>query len=102
MPRRALLSVPACALLIAGAACSPRGTPAQVSEDEVLQARYLAARRTLDEVRALKKRGKSIYADCKGLDMLLTRELRRLGAPAVRQLIDEIETTCKGAQPAEP
>jgi hypothetical protein len=101
MTTRALLSLTAWVLL-AGSACPGKDSAPSVSDDEVLQARFLTARRTLDEVRALKKRGKNIYADCKGLEMLLGRELRRLGAPAVRQLIEDIETTCKGAQPEVP
>jgi hypothetical protein len=103
MGPRPLLLLPLLVLEGILASGCPDGPAApRVSDDEVLQARFLAARRTLDEVRDLKKGGKDIYADCKGLEMLLTRELRRLTAPPVRQLIDEAEKTCKGVQPAEP
>lgn len=105
MGPRPWLVFPGLLLLVGGilaGGCPDSPVAPRVSDDEVLQARFLAARRTLDEVRDLKKAGKDYYADCKGLEMLLTRELRRLRAPAVRQLIDEAEKTCKGVQPTEP
>ena len=70
-----------------------------VSEDLELQARYETAVRALDEIKRLQKRGDNVFADCKTINMLFVKELKRSKAAAARKLAKDIIKTCQTAAP---
>ena len=99
MMYRIAAAVLAVAALLLPAACdtSISGSP-RVSGDPMVQARYEAARRTLAEIKDLKKRGRIIYAECKTVELLFYKELKSHPSPGGRALAKEIKKTCKGIE----
>ncbi len=84
-------------LLVAG--CEEGTGRTKVSDDMIVQAKFETALRTLDEIRAGRKKGRNIYADCKTAEMLFVKDLRRLAAPAAQQVVTDLQAVCKGAKP---
>jgi len=86
--------------LVLASGCSPGGPGHHVvSEDLELQARYETAVRALDEIKRLQKRGDNVFADCKTINMLFVKELKRSKAAAARKLAKDIIKTCQTAAP---
>ncbi len=73
------------------------GAP-RVSRDPAAQARYEAARRILADIKDLKKRRRVIYAECKTVELLFLKELKKHASPRGRALAKEIKKACKGIE----
>jgi hypothetical protein len=82
--------------------CACKGS-GPVSEDPVVQASYLTALRTRDQLRERRARSEDISADCIGVRAVLRPELQGLDPSAARSLLGELDALCPPeAAPASP
>jgi hypothetical protein len=73
----------------------------KVTEDGLLQAKFETARRALVEIKENKKFGRDIYSDCRTIQMVLLKDLKKIEADPAKKLVKELAEVCTDV-PASP
>jgi len=85
-------------LLATGCPSEKRLDRTRVSDDNQMQVKFQAARRALADIEDLKRRGHDFSSDCRTVQMLFVKDLKKLKAPAAKRLAKDIIETCQGAR----
>ncbi len=85
-------------LLLGGCSRSAPSPAEKVSGDVVLQAKFEAARRALEDIGEGKQSGRNVYADCKTTELLYSADLERLAAPAAKKVLSDLRRICAEAK----
>ena len=86
------------AVLLAGCPSETRPGRERVSDDNQMQVKFQTARRSLADIKRLKTVGHDHSADCKTVQMLFLKDLKKLKAPAAKKLVRDIIETCQDAK----
>jgi hypothetical protein len=85
--------------LILFGACSSEADRKKADEELVLQVKFDATRRALEEIKSRQRRGQPIAADCKAAKMLFLADLKRHKTQETEKLVTELLEACQKETP---